>query len=166
MPAGLVDPQALAALNAAFAQRLQALWSAVQAASLTAPSVSAPDSAAARVPMIAKSLPGDRRFAAREWDELPYFALLKQSYLLASEYAAELAALVPLPEPDKRRLAFLTRQAIDALAPTNFPGTNPEAIRRALATDGGSLVHGLANLIEDTRKGRISMTDERAFLVG
>ncbi len=162
MPARRVDPHAVAALNADFGRRWQALWSAVQAASLPA----APDAKPARVPAIAQTPPGDRRFAGEDWDELPYFALLKQSYLLAGEYAQRLAALVPLPEPERRRVAFLTRQAIDALAPTNFAATNPEAIRRALATDGASLAHGFANLVEDLRKGRISMTDERAFGVG
>jgi polyhydroxyalkanoate synthase len=157
-----VDPQAVAALNAEFGRRWQALWSAVQAASLPAPLDARPP----RVPAIAEAPPGDRRFAAQDWDELPYFALLKQSYLLAGEYAQQLAALVPLPEPERRRLAFLTRQAIDALAPTNFPATNPEAIRRALATDGASLAHGFANFVADVGKGRISMTDERAFGVG
>ncbi len=97
---------------------------------------------------------------------LPYFALLKQGYLLAGEYAQRLTALVPLPEPDRRRVDFLTRQAIDALAPTNFAATNPEAIGRALATEGASLAQGFANLVTDLRKGRISMTDERAFAVG
>ena len=162
MTARRVDPHAVAALNADFGRRWQALWSAVQAASLPA----APDAKPARVPAIAQTPPGDRRFAGEDWDELPYFALLKQSYLLAGEYAQRLAALVPLPEPEQRRVAFLTRQAIDALAPTNFAATNPEAIRRALATDGASLAHGFANLVEDLRKGRISMTDERAFGVG
>ena len=165
MPPGLVDPKAVAALNAEFGRRWQALWGAVQSVALPPPGAAA-GNAAVRVPAIAATPPGDRRFAAREWDELPYFALLKQSYLLASDYAQQLAALLTLPEPERRRIAFLTRQAIDALAPTNFAATNPEAIRRALATEGASLAQGLANLAGDVRKGRISMTDERAFAVG
>ena len=79
----------------------------------------------------------------REWRELPYFALLKQSYLLAAEYLTELAALAPLPEHDRHRLEFMTRQFVDAMAPTNFPATNPEVLERALATEGASLVQGV-----------------------
>ena len=34
--------------------------------------------------------PGDRRFAAKEWQDNPYHAYVKQSYLLASRFLAEL----------------------------------------------------------------------------
>ena len=161
-----IDPQALAALNATFAQRWQSLWSAVQSASLQPPGAAPGDGRPARLAAVIEAAPGDRRFAGSDWDELPYFSLMKQSYLLASEYAQQLAALAPMPEHERRRIAFFTRQAIDALAPTNFPATNPEAIRKALATDGASLAQGLANFVDDARKGRISMTDERGFAVG
>jgi polyhydroxyalkanoate synthase subunit PhaC len=164
---GPVDPQSLAALNADYDRRWQALWAAVQSAAAVPPGVAAAGRAAPpRVPAIAEAPAGDRRFAAPEWDEHPYFALLKQGYLLASEYAQRLTALAPVPEPERQRLLFLTRQAIDALAPTNFPATNPDAIRQALATGGASLARGCANLAGDVRKGRISMTDETAFAVG
>src|SRR5439155_14034813 len=102
---GLVDPQTLAELNARYEPRFAALWAAVQAAILSPPAVAASEGEAARLgavaasagktarlPTIASAPPGDRRFAAREWTDLPYFSLLKQSYLLASEYANELAA--------------------------------------------------------------------------
>ena len=158
--AGSVDPHALAALNAQYQPRWAALWAAVHAVLVAGPD------ARATLPEIAVADPGDRRFAAREWNELPYFSLLKQGYLLASRYLGELVALAQLPEPDRHRLAFMTRQYVDAIAPSNFVATNPEVIGRALATDGASLQQGFANLVADTRKGRISMSDERAFAVG
>jgi polyhydroxyalkanoate synthase len=155
-----VDPQALKALNARYRPRWDALWAAAQAA------LAATQQAGAALPEIAAPDPGDRRFAGREWNELPYFSLMKQGYLLASGYLVELAALSRLPEPEKRRLEFMTRQYVDAMAPSNFLATNPVALGRALATDGASLAQGLANLAADRRKGRISMSDERAFAVG
>ncbi len=158
--AGAVDPQALSALNAQYQPRWAALWAAAQAVLAAGPD------AHATLPEIAAADPGDRRFTAREWSELPYFSLLRQGYLLASRYLAELVALAQLPDPDKHRLAFMTRQYVDAMAPSNFVATNPEVLERALATDGASLARGFANLIADTRKGRISMSDERAFAVG
>jgi polyhydroxyalkanoate synthase len=157
---GPIDPQALKALNARYLPRCEALWAAAQA------TLEAGPTDGALLPEIVPCAPGDRRFAAREWTELPYFALMKQGYLLASEYVAELSALVPLPGYDKPRLAFMVRQYLDAIAPTNFAATNPEVLGRALATDGASLAQGVANLLGDIEKGRISMSDERAFGVG
>jgi len=154
------DPQHLAELNVKYQQRWQELWTAAIAALGTDPQ------APRGVPEVAHPAAGDRRFAAPEWQQLPYFSLIKQGYLLFGEYLAELATLAALPEPEKRRLAFVTKQYIDALAPTNFVATNPEALKRALSTEGASLMQGLANLAADAQRGRISMSDEAAFKVG
>jgi len=159
-PAGPVDLERLAALNEKYRPRWEALWSAAIAAAASGGLPEQP------LPDVASRAPGDRRFAAREWRELPYFALLKQGYLLLGEYLGEAATLAPLPEPDRQRLLFLTKQYVDALAPTNFIATNPDALKRALSTEGASLMRGVANLIDDTRRGRITMSDERAFEVG
>ena len=156
-----IGAEALATLEAKYRPRLEALWRGAQDA-LAAP----PGQPAPAVPAVATPAPGDRRFAAPEWTELPYFALLKQGYLLAGEYLADCIALMPLSPSERHRLAFVMRQYLDALAPTNFPSTNPEVVKRALATEGASLAQGLQNLAADVRKGRISMTDERAFAVG
>ncbi len=151
--------QAIAALTARYQPRFQALWTAAQQALLN-------PAAAQMLPVIAEPSAGDRRFSAPEWSTLPYFALLKQHYLLTAEYLKQLATLVPLPEQDQRRVRFITRQLVDAMAPSNFAATNPEVWKRALASDGASLVRGLENLVADARKGRISMTDEQAFGLG
>src|SRR4051812_36992802 len=129
-----VDPHLLGLLNARYQPRFHALWAAAQSALLAmqTPGVTAP------LPNVVSPSPGDRRFAASEWSDLPYFSLLKQSYLLTAEYLNELADLAPLPDADKRRLKFMMRQTIDAFAPTNFPSTNPEVIKRALKTNGAS----------------------------
>src|SRR5215831_15630432 len=138
-PAG-VDPAAYAALDARYRSQWEALWRAAQSALATPPGTGA------AFPEIVPTPPGDHRFDGRAWRELPYFALLRQSYLLASGYLIELAALANLPAHDKERLAFIVRQYVDALAPTNFPATNPEVIERALATEGASIAQGLTNL--------------------
>ena len=143
-------------LNARFQARMQALWRAALDVQATG----------GRLPDLVEPLPGDRRFRAAAWADQPYFALLKQSYLLYAEYLRELAHLAPLPAAEKRRFEFATRQYLDAIAPTNFAATNPDVLARAVATEGASLVQGLRNLAGDTQKGRISMTDEQAFAVG
>ena len=63
-----------------------------------------------------------------------------QGYLLLAAYLTELATIASLPDRASKQPAFLTRQYVDALAPTNFMATNPEVLKRALATDGASLV--------------------------
>ncbi len=160
MAGAMVDPRLVADLNARYQARWRELWEAASAA------VTPGKDGAAPIPTVVATPPGDRRFHAAEWSELPYFALLKQGYLLTAEYLTELASLAPLPEHDKHRLAFMTRQYIDAMSPANFPATNPEVLKRATATEGKSLVQGLGNLLADARKGRISMSDESAFEVG
>jgi polyhydroxyalkanoate synthase len=110
--------------------------------------------------------PADRRFGAADWDALPYFRLIKASYQLNARWLRELVDAAELPEPSRRRASFVVRQLLDALAPTNFPATNPEVIRLALASGGASLQAGLDNLRDDLARGRMSMSNPRAFEVG
>jgi polyhydroxyalkanoate synthase subunit PhaC len=143
-----------AALQAEFQAKLAALWQAALAVPVegTLPEVIAP-------------APGDRRFNGNAWHQ-PFYSLTMQSYLLYADYLRRLAHTAPLPPAEKKRLEFATRQYTDAISPSNFPATNPDVLQRALATEGESLVQGMRNLADDARKGRITMTDERAFEVG
>ena len=72
----------------------------------------------------------------------------------------------PVDEKTKAQLRFGMRQFIDAMSPANFLATNPEAMQLALETGGQSLTEGMNLFFEDLAKGRISMTDEKAFEVG
>ncbi|MEX0959440.1 MAG: class I poly(R)-hydroxyalkanoic acid synthase [Burkholderiales bacterium] len=108
----------------------------------------------------------DRRFESPEWREIPWFRLLHRGYALHAAYLHDIAELATL-EPEKRkRLRFVTRQIIDALAPNNYAPTNPDVIKAAIETRGESLAHGLQHLSRDLARGRISMTDESAFEIG
>ena len=109
---------------------------------------------------------GDRRFQAEEWSANPVFSYIKQSYLLTSKLLNEMASNANLSDSEQRKLEFYTQQYIDALSPTNFAATNPEVLQQALETKGQSLIDGLKNLLGDIDKGRISMTDETAFVLG
>ena len=122
--------------------------------------------ASGRSENLASPEPGDRRFAAKEWRENPYYDYLKQSYLLAARYVEELVEAADLEPQAKDRARFAARQWIDAMCPANFPATNPEALREAFATRGESLARGIANLMADVHKRRISQTSETAFEVG
>jgi polyhydroxyalkanoate synthase len=109
---------------------------------------------------------GDRRFAAKEWRDNPYYSYLQQSYLLAAEYLGELVEAAALEGQAKERLRFAVQQWVDAMSPANFAATNPEVLRLAQQSGGETLAKGLANLLGDTGRGRISQTDESAFDVG
>jgi polyhydroxyalkanoate synthase len=77
-----------------------------------------------------------------------------------------MASNAKLSETEQRKLEFYTQQYIDAMSPTNFALTNPEVLQQALDSKGQSLIDGLQNLLGDIEKGRISMTDESAFVLG
>lgn len=115
-------------------------------------------------------LASDRRFSDPAWDQ-PLFDLSRRLYALASDCAEDLANAAELSDPlDKRRLAFFTKAALDALAPSNFLHSNPAALREAFETRGESLLRGLRNLSDDLQRGAgrlsISQTDMQQFEVG
>lgn len=112
----------------------------------------------------------DRRFKNEMWQTHPYFNFVKQQYLMSSEAIENAIGALDLEEHDKSRVSFFSRQIIDMMSPTNFLGTNPEALERAMETDGQSLVDGLENLVRDieSHDGTLSVTlsDPNAFKVG
>lgn len=113
----------------------------------------------------------DRRFSGEEWLNNPFFNLLSQHYLLASEHMNSL--LEHLNYGDKqlaRRVQFFTRQYLDALSPANFLHTNPQLMAETLQSHGKNLLRGLQNLLTDMEAGSsrllIKMTDTDAFKIG
>jgi len=113
----------------------------------------------------------DRRFRDAAWSEAVPFDFIKQSYLLASRWLLDLSQHVEgLDERSARKVEFYTRQFVDALAPTNFALTNPEALRELCRTGGESLLKGWRNLLADLERGKgklnIRMTDLDAFELG
>ena len=49
-------------------------------------------------------------------------------------------------------MAFMARQHLDALSPSNFPWLNPEIARATLESGGLNLLQGAQNLAEDARR--------------
>ena len=118
-------------------------------------------------PPVAMPAKGDGRFKDEEWQNSFVFDFIKQSYLITSRHVQDAVAGVEhLPEESKKKVAFFTRQYMDALAPSNFAMTNPQVLRETVASGGQNLIKGLDNLLGDIEKGSISMTDEKAFKLG
>ncbi len=120
---------------------------------------------------VAEPAPDDRRFRDPAWTENWVFDHLKQSYLLTAACVQSAVADVQgLDEKDATKLAFYSRQFVDALAPTNFLATNPTALREAAETKGESLLRGLRNVLDDLERneGRFApkMSDEGHFTLG
>ena len=108
----------------------------------------------------------DRRFDSDEWSNLPIFDFIKQSYLLTADVLNKSTDAIPVEGKEKDKLKFYTQYFIDAMSPSNFVTLNPEVLKEAMDTKGQSLVDGLQNLMADLEKGRITMTDESAFVLG
>jgi polyhydroxyalkanoate synthase len=120
---------------------------------------------------VARPESGDNRFKDPEWSTNPYFDYWKQVYLLTSRWAEDMLEHTEgLDEEERHKAQFHLRQVTSALAPSNFPMTNPEVFRETLSSNGRNLVEGMTNLVKDLEKSddllKISQTDSDAFEVG
>ncbi len=115
--------------------------------------------------------PQDRRFSSEMWKTHPYFHFILQQYRLNAEAIRSAAeGLEGLSDSERNRAEFFARQIIDMFAPTNFLATNPEALSKAVETEGQSLIDGLENLVRDIEASRdgllVTLADREAFTVG
>lgn len=113
----------------------------------------------------------DRRFKATEWNDNAFFDYLRRSYLINSQWTQSMLSHVEgLDAHTAQKVKFFMRQVMDALAPSNFPMTNPEVLHTLLQSNGASLVKGLQHMLRDIEDGkgrlRIRMTNEEAFELG
>ncbi len=141
-----MDPSVVAKLQNDYMQQMSALWQ---------------DMLGSKTPAIA-----DRRFTAPEWQANPMHAFNAAAYLLNARFLMAMADSVEAAPRAKQKIRFAVQQMVDAMSPANFLVTNPEAQQKLIETKGESLSKGIANMIEDMQKGRISQTDESAFEVG
>lgn len=112
-------------------------------------------------------VPYDERFQEPVWQDNPFFDNLKEVYLLYTRWLEDAIYASPgVSRHEREKAGFLTRQVLNALAPSNFFWTNPAAMLRFLQTGGMSLVDGAANYLKDLRRGTIRMADDTEFEVG
>jgi polyhydroxyalkanoate synthase subunit PhaC len=111
---------------------------------------------------------GDRRFTDAAWTENPVFHRLMQAYLAAGATLDGLIRDAALDIQTERRVRFPVENVHDALAPTNFPWSNPVVIKATASSRGGNLVRGAGHFAADMRTApRLpSMVDTSRFEVG
>lgn len=113
----------------------------------------------------------DKRFKNEHWDTNPYFRMVKQQYLLSSKTIDAITKdMTHLPDREREKVAFFAQQIVEMFAPTNFLATNPDALEKAVETNGQSLVDGLENFVSDLEANRqglaVTLADPNAFVVG
>lgn len=113
----------------------------------------------------------DKRFIDEAWKNDPFYSFIKQSYLLFSKsYIDTINSIEGIDEKTKERVAFFSRQAINALSPSNFIATNPELMKLTLERNGENLLDGLEQLQADVEASadilKIRMTNSNAFRLG
>ena len=113
----------------------------------------------------------DKRFRDPAWSENPVFDVMRQSYLVTSDWMNGLVSSVEDVDPRvKRRAEFFTKLLTDAFSPANFLASNPAALKALAETGGESLVKGMQNFAADLERGngklKISQADYGQFKVG
>ena len=154
-----LDPTAVFTANSKLLQKQAELWSyAVEKAHGNTPD-----------PVVSAEH-GDRRFKSEAWSEELVFDVLKQNYLLLSSWMLDLiqTGAEEINEKERARLVFMTRQMIDAMAPTNFASTNPDVLAKTIDSYGENLSSGLANMRRDLANGTLNIrqVNPDAFSVG
>ncbi len=111
--------------------------------------------------------PDDTRFADPVWKESATWDVAKEWYLMTTHHIQDMLFKSPgMSNRDRRRAAFWWREWLNAMAPTNFLLTNPIAMKKAVESNGESLMRGMKIFIDDLQAGNIRMTRPDDFKVG
>ena len=111
---------------------------------------------------------GDRRFADPAWEGNWAFHRLMQAYLSIGETVSGLVTDSEVDWRAERQARFAASNILDALAPTNFPWSNPAVIKATIDEGGANLVRGARHFASDvSRPPRLpAMVDTSKFAVG
>jgi polyhydroxyalkanoate synthase len=111
---------------------------------------------------------GDRRFADPAWEGNPLLHRVLQTYLAVGEGVDGLIGDAGLDWRSERQARFAAGNVLDALAPTNFPWSNPAVLKETIDRGGLNLVRGARQALRDlSRSPRLpASVDETGFEVG
>ncbi|HEY0269982.1 MAG TPA: class I poly(R)-hydroxyalkanoic acid synthase [Sphingomonas sp.] len=126
-----------------------------------------PERAEATDSVEAPEVAADRRFAAPLWREHPLFDMIRQTYqVVATHMVRSVETIEGLNPKQQEQMRFATRAFVDAMSPSNFALTNPQALARIVETRGESMVKGLENLLADLARGQVTHSPRAAFELG
>jgi polyhydroxyalkanoate synthase subunit PhaC len=110
----------------------------------------------------------DRRFADPAWQENWLFRRLMQGYLATAGAIDGLIDDAGLDWRAERQARFAAQNLVDAVAPTNFPWSNPTVLKELVDRGGANLVRGVRQLGHDlSRPPRLpASVDVSKFEVG
>lgn len=115
----------------------------------------------------------DKRFKNKTWQEHSSYLWLKNSYFAYVKWINLILEELPKEEftdTEIKRIQFFIKQFIEAIAPNNFPTTNPEVLQEFINTQGKNLVNGLDNLFRDLENSHkflwIKNNDSSNFSLG
>jgi polyhydroxyalkanoate synthase len=91
----------------------------------------------------------DRRFADPAWESSWLFRRVLQTYLAMGEAVDGLISDADLEWRHERQARFAAGNVVDALAPSNFPWSNPSVIKESLDQGGLNLVRGARRFVRD-----------------
>ena len=90
----------------------------------------------------------DKRFADPAWTENALLRRAVQTHLATARTAWELIEDADLEWRDDERIRFTATNVVDALAPSNVPLLNPQALKAVIDTGGKSVVRGVRRMVE------------------
>ena len=100
----------------------------------------------------------DPRFRSPEWSRWPY-RLFKENFTACEAWWEDAVQVDGMSAHNARLVEFFARQWLDAIAPSNWPLTNPEVLSKYQETHGESFRQGYKYLLEDLQEAQKGGSD-------
>ncbi len=95
---------------------------------------------------------GDGRFTDPAWQAFPFNAMVQAHRLVEEWWQATTRDVPGLEHAHADQVAFMMRQLVDVLAPSNLPWANPAIAQHTIAEGGLNLLRGAQNWLDDLER--------------
>ncbi len=108
------------------------------------------------------------RFADPAWLHNPWYFHWAQQHSAGVRHLRQLVVESDLDGAGRAKATLAVEQIANALAPSNFPASNPTAAKEAFDTGGASILRGGRNVVRDamSNSGRPLQVDRSAYALG